>query len=281
MRLPLWLCVLAVCGWFGCGDDDGAAGDADVADGGPGDAGAQADAGGGADAGTSDGGGSDGSGVDAGPLRVVPTCDPYAPVCATDEKCSIVVDPRPMMMSDVFFGCVPDSTGTVAAGLSCNQSVPLPETDDAATHSCASGTLCIGDPLRSCRSLCGTPDLECDRNAEYCGAVGLGAGVCFAADRCDPLAQTGCDAGDACRIIFNTFGDLTDSCFPLRDDPPPLPVGTACTLDDDCGAGLACSGTLDGMGGFNMGDEACRELCRCRCGGGYLRRRHGVRGDSA
>ena len=251
---------IGVASLMACGDDSDPATDGGIAvDGGRGtDAGTTPDAGPRPEGGTDSGVGV----VDAGPPRALVECDPYAPGCAGGEKCSIVIDPDPVrMVTDVYFGCVPESTGVVSVGLSCDQSVDVPGTDDIVTHSCAEGGLCIPDPFRLCRALCGTPDLECERATEYCGGIGLGAGVCFTADACDALAQTGCAAGEACRLILNTFGDLTTSCFELRVDPAPLPVGASCVADDDCEATLACSGTLDGMGGFNMGDEACRELC--------------------
>ncbi|MCA9648288.1 MAG: hypothetical protein H6712_17385 [Myxococcales bacterium] len=82
---------------------------------------------------------------------------------------------------------------------------------------------------------------------------------------CDPIAQTGCAAGEKCMPWANDGGTSWNAtrCSPLN--PMPNQVGDPCTVEgsgvsgiDDCDAGMMCW-DVDPM--TNMG--TCIELCGC------------------
>ena len=210
----------------------------------------------------------DGGGLDAGSSRAYRVCDPYLPLsCGSDEKCQVVFDPVPGEPADLYFGCVPSSTGAVEVGLPCSNAVPLPDPPggDAITHSCAGASLCIGTPFLSCRPLCGREALGCERTGELCLFVieSPATAACLPVDTCDAYSQSGCDAGEGCYLRNNAFGDWLTDCVTTQippDEGEPLAEGAPCNAFNSCQAGTGCHQAVSEAGVFE-GELRCRRYC--------------------
>lgn len=259
--LQLLLCISILVA-TACGGDS-SEGDASLNDGGSSD-GAAGDAAN--DAAFGDGG--DAGQGDASLPRAFSVCDPYAPLaCELSEKCQVVLDPLVGSGVDLYFGCVPRSTGEVGARLPCASSIslPSPPASDEVTHSCDEGALCVQDGLLTCRPLCGREGLSCMRSSELCVFVTRNPDVaaCLTASDCDPVAQEDCAAGEGCYLRQNGVGDWIGDCAATVNDPvsgAPLEEGDSCTFFDQCEAGTGCLPGLDGAGDF-VGASLCRRYC--------------------
>jgi hypothetical protein len=242
---------------FACGDDS-----------------APADGGAPRDAGRVDSGGRDAARPDAGPRDAgtdaggpVSECDPTMPgMCGAGMKCSTVIDRTDPENVAVFFGCTPTSIGTAGDGVLCGRGRDVPDATGFETDTCAEGLICLTDgTFTRCRALCGLSDtMECNRETQYCQLVNdePAFGACFTTDDCDPVAQTGCDEGDACYALENTFDDVVGVCFTVT--PPegmtdPLPAGEPCMFVNNCVAGTQCRPIDDSV--EMPTDFECRTLC--------------------
>lgn len=113
---------------------------------------------------------------------------------------------------------------------------------DAATATgCQDGFQCDDG---TCKAICCT-NSDCV-TGDFCGPISMAdAGYCTTPVICDPIAQTGCDAGFAC---YPTGGGL------VCDSPGTLGEGELCMSRSDCAPGMGCISTM-------MADGACRAWC--------------------
>lgn len=161
--------------------------------------------------------------------------------CSEGEVCLPGLDPRTMERSA---RCAP-SRGR-PEGAPCTLS-----TD------CGRGLTCLGGPGEApsfcVPHCCGDADCPADMTcaslragpAYDAGAGAVLAGLCILPTHlCDPVRQTGCEAGTACYPAGPT------TCLP----PGALEVGAECLGVADCAPGLSCFAEPD-AGAF------CRRLC--------------------
>lgn len=159
--------------------------------------------------------------------------------CIDGDKCTIV----PWTTESL---CQP--AGTVPTFSSCVRTGA-----DGAQDNCAAGSVCwqiIDGPL-SCKAFCNT-DADCERFGanSVCARMTVATTLTFCTWDCDPVANTGCVAGESCRITqFPERSDFSLDCLP---DGPGRP-GEPCLDHTDCSAGTGCVG-LDGV-------HECRTLC--------------------
>ena len=137
------------------------------------------------------------------------------------------------------------TAGTLGDGAAC----------DSATG-CQEGFVCIGDPGACRRICCGGSDDDClpETTGQLCqinivdeSGTPTGVGACRLPDDCDPIAQTGCTAPDACY----PSGEGAFSCTPAG-------VGTQGVNCDEaqCAPGFLCIMARDGEP-----NPTCAELC--------------------
>ena len=111
---------------------------------------------------------------------------------------------------------------------------------------CVGGMVCLGsgDSGACHRICCGGDDSVCGAGSS-CGAIQgiVGVGGCTLV--CDPVAQSGCAAGEACYSLASG-----PQCAP----PGTGIQGTTCTYQDDCSMGFGC-----------VGDSATGYLCAEYC----------------
>ncbi|MCA9612154.1 MAG: hypothetical protein KC586_05290 [Myxococcales bacterium] len=207
-----------------CGDDDGGR-----ADGGGRDSGMVTPMdGGGIDTGTMPG---VDSGIDSGggssDCNVGGSCNLLANDCTTAGE-----------------GCYLTSDGPVcAAAGTASEGEPCPSLND-----CREGLGCFrtADGPATCRRLCcrSSGGAECplgDLCLGFTDAPG-NLGFCRTPSSCNPIEQTGCDAGEACVVIA---GDGSVDC--LTGVTGSLTQGGDCMPDDArCAAGFICLGPMAG-----------------------------------
>jgi len=197
--------------------------------------------GGGPDAGAPDAGAPDAGALDAG-------------VC-TETPCGLVPQ----------CGCGPGEACYVSSGVAVCAMAGAGEDGDACAgnSSCAAGWGCEGDTGR-CARLC-LDDVGCAAPRRCAYAPGSPAGICVG-DACDLVANTGCPAGQSCRIhrAQTETGDplVTTVCSPDGTTAR----GRACVENRECAAGLECVLT-PGL------ERTCRPFCNspADCGGGDTR----------
>lgn len=240
LRFGIWVVALSIVG-YGCDNGHG-----DDHDAGPRDSGVHVmedaghhpvDSGTPRDSGSTitDGGGGGG--------RCGPTggaCDISDPSsCGTGMACYLNGDGA----GGIITQCFPAGTGL--DGTAC---------DPTTAGECAEGFGCSGDES-VCRRWC-CSDADCNVGSgtgQLCNKFsGAGpddlhlAGICVQPDGCDVVAQSGCDAGEAC----NTFSLGTTIC----DAAGTATEGQECAARDACVAGFACVGAAGEPG-------HCRKYC--------------------
>ncbi|QDG53126.1 hypothetical protein FIV42_20985 [Persicimonas caeni] len=99
---------------------------------------------------------------------------------------------------------------------------------------------------------------DCSGSGEQCVTDAEGVAFCCAAigvpeNQCDPICQTGCDVGEACRASYDesTYEFEGWVCKPAGDGLQGEPCGGV----QDCAAGFTC-----GSGATPQGE--CQEICR-------------------
>ncbi len=277
-QITIVLSALALLGAAACGDDS-SGGDAST------DTGADTTTPdtGSPDTGTMDSSMMDSSMMDSSVTLPVTECDPFGDDCAEGEKCQFVIwNPDAAAGTDntVFYGCVPDSTGTKSAGIICDRQVEVtPDNPDDVffVSDCAQGLFCwttLDDGFERCRPMCGTDTApDCTEGTEFCLTLNGDPflGTCNPLSDCDPVVQSGCDTAEGCYVVGTTQGDLGARCFdePTADDagtPPPM-RGEPCMFINGCTPGNSCSGEILADGGTS--DTAlCREYCEVVADGG-------------
>lgn len=122
--------------------------------------------------------------------------------------------------------------------------------DDAACDpmmagQCQEGFGCDND-ARVCRHWCCSNE-DCPPT-QFCNVfAGTNAGLCSAPDNCDPIAQTGCEAGQECNVLGN--GDRV--CDPAGT----VTEGMICMARNACVAGFTCVALTTET------DSHCRAYC--------------------
>lgn len=182
-----------------------------------------------------------GPGVDMGPgtsMCPAGVCDLVTNAgCAAGEGCYFAAAmageaPAPL--------CAP--AGTLADGAACDSA-----------NACQEGFICVGDPGVCRRICCGDNDADCNpgTTGQLClinivdaDMMPTGVGACQLPDDCDPIAQTGCDGGEAC---FPS-GEGAFTCA----TPGPGMQDASCE-DTGCAAGFLCIMATDG--------PICAEIC--------------------
>jgi len=149
--------------------------------------------------------------------------------CADGEVC------------DVESGCVPVMSTELALGDPCTP-----------PQACGSGLVCVerfGIDTGSCRTACAA-SAECSGSLR---CVEFGAGMACAGNGCDPVAQTGCDPGDACDVISRA--DLEGTVTHLTD----CRRADAVAPPNRCVAGMTCA---PGALCVNLsGARHCMQIC--------------------
>ena len=231
----LLACTLAVA----CGDDDTDRSDVSdtvpQADSGPRDSGTGTDAG---DPVEMDGGRDVDMGNTMTSMCPAGACDLVTNAgCAAGEGCYYAAaeagaDPAPL--------CAP--AGTLTTGAPCTDA-----------NSCQEGFICVGDPGVCRRICCNGNDADCmpGTTGELCiinlvddAGESTGVGACLLPDDCDPVAQTGCAAGEACLLS----GEGSVICAAGG----PGMQGDSCEVDG-CAGGFVCIGGDSG--------STCVALC--------------------
>ncbi len=150
------------------------------------------------------------------------------------------------------------------------------------SDNCQAGYICLGDGSTNvCRRYCssdstctsypGGPNAACEIGINHGGTTVIGVTTC--SFHCDPLYQTGCNAGQSCRANFP--GDYT-----FFSDCGTAGSGTACMAGtgQDCPVGQDCFNINDGYGtcnaclrycGYSSGYPACSGLDTCSQGTGW------------
>ncbi len=141
----------------------------------------------------------------------------------------------------------PQNGACVPGGTSCDGSDPT---------SCGAGSTCVALDAAPGEGACLPACFEQDPSA--CNGVGgtcqvrtdaaFHTGACVGQPTaCDPVAQSGCDPGQSCRVLGGgPLGGVAYTC----EDAGPLAGGDDCSADAAaCGPGLACVG------------DVCRAYC--------------------
>lgn len=222
LRLGTILALAGALAAFGCDDGDNGPEDAggggvdsgvDLMDSGP-----EVDSGPtpGEDAGSTDpdGGSSGGMCGNSG------DCDLLAQDCPESQACRYLV----MSAGETPRGlCEP--AGVKLEGEACSR---------ASEPECAEGLICFEGACRE--YCCGGRSTDCSVLGQFCLGLGSEAGVCVPSDDCDPVAQTGCETGEAC-LTLNNGGLL---CTEPTSDA--AAVGEPCASLNGCVAGSGCFG---------------------------------------
>ncbi len=122
---------------------------------------------------------------------------------------------------------------------------------------CAGGLFCfINSAGGTCRPYC-DQSTGCSGDGSACislqfasdgGSTDTGAFYCT--DVCDPLdSENTCEHGQGCSVGVNGAMPFTQ-CLVQGDTP----IGSACTLDNDCMVGALCASS-------GAGDSTCRQIC--------------------
>jgi hypothetical protein len=147
------------------------------------------------------------------------------------------------------------STPAGTEGVTCNASDPT---------TCAAGTTC-GEPGDGsldavCYRFCDT-DADCTAPGGWCHAGPLQTGPTegFTAKTCtldcDPMAQTGCGAGEKCNLLLTpSHTRLFTTCMATGTGGSKTP----CTRSEDCLAGYSCEDVS--LGGA-LPQPMCLKLC--------------------
>jgi hypothetical protein len=163
------------------------------------------------------------------------TCTPASPTeCEAEETC-VPTPGDPLVGACILGGAscdpaVPDS----CVGVSQPACVAL---DGLPTEGACMPPCFVQDPAG-----CEGAPLDCHAKTDPMWH----SGSCFGqADACDPIAQSGCDAGQTCTVMGGgPFGGVAYVC----DEAGSVPEGDDCS-SDDCEEGLACV------------EEVCSEFC--------------------
>jgi hypothetical protein len=123
-----------------------------------------------------------------------------------------------------------------------------------ADDGCLIGAGCFlivgGDDIGECIPYCDPEDLyDCPGSGACLSTfptIEGDIGTCMEPDSCDPVENSGCEAGEMCWLVL-------DDGFSLCGEPGSLGAGDDCSTDL-CGPGLICDN-------FWYSDDTCRELC--------------------
>ncbi len=213
------------------------------------------------------------AGYDAG---AAPSCDPYAAgSCPDGQKCSVVIgfDSTGTTVTDIAFNCVA-AIMPRDQGVTCSRNAdatPDDTTDMKITDNCRQGLFCWPDPVRgfpTCQQLCSEMADDC-ATSSYCAGLNNTPpfGICTPASGCDPVRQTGCDAGQGCYVVTGTNGDVLGACLDvaLPDGGTGMP-GEACMYSTDCRPGTQCFRDFYPDGGASMA-TSCHQICAAGPGG--------------
>lgn len=170
-------------------------------------------------------------GICSGSVPSTGTCRPEG-ACTTSE-CDLFEGGCPAGE-----GCYPDlPVACVTEGVGADGD-PCPS-----SGLCAAGHFCVGDVCRE--ACCGSDSSTCPSEQVCVTVADRVWGICLPERECNPLTQTGCDAGEACRV----FTDLT-MCHTAGSGTS----GDRCATIVDCAAGFQCLSAPPGT-------PACRRIC--------------------
>lgn len=124
-------------------------------------------------------------------------------------------------------GCIEDN-GPLSVGEAC-----APVADGRTQDGCPRGSYCFldGSATGFCRMFCPVPYLPCDEGTLCYQPVSASGGatayLCMPSSNCDPLNNTGCDAGNCYVYISGNYQTLCEPAGTLHKDEP-------CTKSSDC-----------------------------------------------
>jgi hypothetical protein len=208
---------------------------------------------GGADQSSSSVGGSGGSGVfDTGPSSgsALP-CDEFpckltAPQCGCGASEQCTTDPT--VLDPTFRVCVPQ--GIQGPGQKCMMG----------SAGCGPGLVCVqkAPTLNTCTPYCAA-DGDCVAPGGLClltlddGLGGMIPNAALCTENCDPIANTGCVTGLACRLGTEATGLLRSytRCLAVGGGTQKSP----CTVNADCAAGFTCVNS-------GAATTVCGQYCR-------------------
>lgn len=205
----------------------------------------------------------------------VPPCDRFdLQSCGVGQACILVIRRAPMEdQFSIYAGCV-EAGNQRAEGDPC---VPWGEdlynapglSDEIFVDPCDTGLHCAPDPTIRNHFSC---QASCERGLTQCapGQFCLGPGplqeVCNESNRCDPLNQVGCAAGEGCYL---RLGDQGQSVLSVCLDAPTDPIadGEACGFLNECAPGSSCFGPSDRPPTTWLNADY---VCRTSCGGALV-----------
>jgi hypothetical protein len=215
--------------------------------------------------------------VDASTDPITP-CDRFDPdACPSGQQCDVLI--RAEWGAPTFFimtGCV-ERSQELGEGAPCGQwgdfQTPYDApgvTDEVYTDPCEPGLFCAPDLLGggapSCQRACmsGRFDAQIRRGCDetqYCVGERIFEEVCIPSSGCDPVAQTGCEEGEACYL---RLGDDARSVLSvcLAPQEPSAEDGQPCDLINACAPGSWCWSAIErNPSSWALDDLRCHPSC--------------------